>query len=411
MFKIFAIIFLFLNINLSANAQNKENILKKIFDEYDDCLYLKSERKHNQAIEFDLEQYLPLYKSNLKKITLECNNLFEKFINDNEFIKITNAAIKKNESRNKSIHLKIFLKYHQNIIWNSENTETIKKSLNEIEKNYLTNSNLAINESAISILGSIGWFYNVKIGFFNFKKSKKYFEQAINYSKNEYSLKYYINNLGVIYDQDRSNNFSRMLNNKKAYELYTKAADMGLHYSYGNLAKFYILGLGGVDQDYNKAIKNLKLARNATFGDNDFTDLTILYSKKKLPKNVKEYISWIEEYIIFNQDSHGFQRIAWLLDDDEKEFENNLIEKKEIYKWQYLCSRFCTSTFDKERALSEMFILNKLYLNDEDVDKSIDEAKKWKDTYWNKPIKKEKKIPPEDKKKLVDLIKNAIIKN
>jgi TPR repeat protein len=410
MFRIFVLFVLFLNIDLSANAQNQENILKKKYDEYDNCLYLKSKRKNNLAVEFDLEQYLPFYNSNLKKVTLECNKIFEKFINDDEFINITNAAVKKNESRYKNIYLKIFLRYHQNIIWNSENIDTIEKSLDIIENNYLANSNLDINGSAVGIIGSLGWFYNTKIGFFNFKKSLNYFEQAIKYEKDEYSLKYYINNLGVIYDQDRSNNFSRKINNQKAYELYTQAADMGLHYSYGNLAKFYILGLGGVGQNYNKAIKNLKLARNATFGDNDFTDLTILYSKKRLPKNITEYISWIEEYTISNQDSHGFQRLAWLLDDDEKEFEVNLIQKK-IYKWQYLCSKFCTSYSDKERALSEMHVIKKLYLNDKDVKKSINEAKKWEDVYWNKPIKKEKKIPYKKNKELVDLIKNTIIKN
>ena len=98
------------------------------------------------------------------------------------------------------------------------------------------------------------------------------------------------------------------------------------------------------------------------------------------------------------------------MDDNEKEFENNLIQKK-IYKWQYLCSKLCKSYPDKERALSEMYIIKKLYLNDEDVEKSVDDAKKWKDTYWNKPIKEKKKIPHKKKKKLVDLIKNAIIKN
>lgn len=410
MFRIFALFLLFLNINFSVNAQNQEVILEKNYDEYKDCLYIKSKRKNNLAIEFDLEQYLPFYNFNLKKITIECNKIFEKFINNDDFIKITNKAIKDNGNRDQNIYLKIFLRYHQNIIWNSESNDFIEKSLNEIEKNYLANSNIEDNESAVSIIGSLGWFYNVKIGFFNFKKSQKYFELAVNYSKDEHSLKYYINNLGVIFDQDRSNNYSKKKNNKKAYELYTQAADMGLHYSYSNLAKFYILGLGGVNQDYDKAIKNLKLARNATFGDNDFTDLTILYSKKKLPKNITEYISWIEEYTVSNQDPHGLQRLAWLLDDNEKEFENNLIQKK-IYKWQYLCSKLCKSYPDKERALSEMYIIKKLYLNDEDVEKSVDDAKKWKDTYWNKPIKEKKKIPHKKKKKLVDLIKNAIIKN
>ena len=58
-----------------------------------------------------------------------------------------------------------------------------------------------------------------------------------------------------------------------------------------------------------------------------------------------------------------------------------------------------------------MYIIKKLYLNDEEVKKSVDDAKRWEDTYWDKPIKEEKKIPYKKKKELVDLIKNAIIKN
>ena len=78
---------LFLNINFSVNAQNQEVILEKNYDEYKDCLYIKSKRKNNLAIEFDLEQYLPFYNFNLKKITIECNKIFEKFINNDDFIK------------------------------------------------------------------------------------------------------------------------------------------------------------------------------------------------------------------------------------------------------------------------------------------------------------------------------------
>ena len=43
----------------------------------------------------------------------------------------------------------------------------------------------------------------------------------------------------------------------------------------------HIHGLGSAKKDYNLAIKHLKLARVVSYGDNDFSSLSVLYQKKK----------------------------------------------------------------------------------------------------------------------------------
>ena len=84
----------------------------------------------------------------------------------------------------------------------------------------------------------------------------------------------------------------------------------------------------------------------------------------------------------------------------------------ETYKWQYLCHKLCVSSEDSERALSEMKIISKLNLTDTDVKNAISNAKKWIDKNWNKPIEnKENNIVEIKDKTIVDLIRNALIRN
>ena len=68
--------------------------------------------------------------------------------------------------------------------------------------------------------------------------------------------------------------------------------------SYNNLAKFYLLGLADVKKDYDKAIKNYVFSRVASYGDENYSDLKILYKKKFAPNDLNEYLKWLEEYAI-----------------------------------------------------------------------------------------------------------------
>ena len=97
--------------------------------------------------------------------------------------------------------------------------------------------------------------------------------------KDHYRLKYYKNNLGVVYDQDRYGHFSKK-NNKIAFKLYNEAAEFGLYHVYGNFRKILCSWFRGIKKDYDNAIKIYKLKRVAAYGDDDFSDFEVLYNKK-----------------------------------------------------------------------------------------------------------------------------------
>ena len=383
---------------------------KKIDNDFETCVWSNIKREHPLTIEYDL--YDKLNKDTSPYI-YKCNKIFEKIIYNEElkFQDLINKAILKNESETQNIVVKIYKKYHNNIIWHSKDILEVKKSLNKLENNYLKKSNFKVNVDAVHLYGSLGWFYNTNLNFFDIKKAHDFLTIAVNNEKDHYRLKYYKNNLGAVYDQDRFGNFSKRKNNKIAFRLYQKAADLGLHHAYGNLGKFYILGLGGVKKDYDNAIKFYKLKRIAAYGDDDFSDLKILYSKKRLPVNLKEYLSWLEDYLIQSQDARVFQQLAWLVDEDEFNKNNDQVFIS-MYKWHYLCGYNCTSVADRERSIAELSILKKINLSNDQITQAEENALIWYKKNWNKkPNQIKENIKKPEKNELIDLIKNAIMRN
>ena len=415
MFRFFIFVIIFCNFFITAFAdyENADPYSKEVLREYKDCEYQNSKKKHYTAIKYDLEEYIPSYTNTLKETSLTCNKVLEKIFNNKKinFDNLLNVSVSKNESRYENLYIHTYLLYHKNIIWNSDDVVTIKKSINEIEKNYLNKSDLNINTTAVSIVGTLGWFYNTKVKFADFVKAHDYLLKTTKFYKSEYSLGFAFNNLGVVYDMDRYKNNSKKKNNKIAFDLYSKAVKYGNYHAYSNLSKFYLLGLGGVKKDYEKTIKNYKFARISSHGNNDFSQLNILYIKKRLPKNLNEYLMWLEEYLINNQDSEVFLHLAWLLDENENENKTTSGDYQEIYKWHYLCSKHCIHYIDRERSSSELHILKKFSLSKQQINKSISNAKKWQKKYWNKPIKKtENKNIKKEKKALADIIINAFMR-
>ena len=412
MYKFLFLLVLFINffINKSSSADNFNQNYKKIDNDFETCVWSNIKREYPLTIEYDLYDKLNLDTS---PYVYNCNKILEKIIfnEDHNFQDLINKAILNNESETKNIIVKIYKKYHNNIIWHSKDKLEIKKSLDELENNYLKRSNIEINFDAVHLYGSLGWFYNTNVNFFDIKKAHDFLSIAVNNEKDHYRLKYYKNNLGTIYDQDRFGNFSKRKNNQIAFRLYKEAGDLGLHHAYGNLGKFYVLGLGGVNKSYDNAIKFYKLKRIAAYGDDDFSDLKILYSKKRLPSNLKEYLSWLEDYLIMSQDSRVFQQLAFLVDEDEFSI-NDDKDFMSIYKWQYLCSYYCNSVGDRERSISELSILKKINLSNEQITQAEENALIWYKKNWNKnPNQIKKKIIEPDKKELIDLIKDAIMRN
>ena len=415
--KIFLYAFIFFNISsvAIANVYPNDQFSSDINDSYDDCIRNKTLQPHYLLFEYDLEKYHPI-SNEISSIRYECNKIFELVTKDQKFNDIILKYIIKNVQKKNNNYIDIYFTYHVNIIQESRKKDEILNSLNEIEYNYLKNSNLENNPNAREMLGTLGWFYNTNEYFFNFTKAHNYLTKAIDYNKfgtynySEYNLKYDLNNLGVVYDQDRFGKLSKKKNNQIAFDYYIKAADLGVNYAYNNIAKFYLLGLGNVKKDYDKAIKNYKLSRVASYGDENYSDLKILYNKKRAPNDLNEYLKWLEEYAIAYQDSEVFQQIAWMVDENEAK-KNDTNTHIAMYMWQYLCKKYCLSRSDKNRSISEMKILENKYLSTNEINIAKKNALNWENKNWNRPIKELSSIETENNKELItDLIKNAFMK-
>jgi len=245
------------------------------------------------------------------------------------------------------------------------------------EKNILIEDTKHINYFKSKVASSLGWAYNTKIGFFDKKKALKHLNYCANLKIEKTDVKtlqYCLNNLGTLYDQGRFVEF----NYKKAYQLYKKSADMGNHWANGNIAKFYLFGLGGIEKSYEKAVRHYKLARISDLGNEQFIDLLILYDKERVPNSIAEYMQWLEEFTIKGQDGHGFQQLAWLAEDNQ----HNIKGKITAYKWHYLASRYSPDKDDRERSPQEMHIMEKETLNEKQINEAVMQAEAWIKKNW-----------------------------
>ena len=352
--KILTILLYFIIFPLNANAEEytHSDYQNELYETYYSCYY-KLYNKDRLSFEAGLI-YLP--PQELKKCTNKLKLLYETFVSDP----------KKNDSQ----------KYHYSRLWypwetfKFGNHDEKKEAFIILEELFNDKYYQDDNFYKLRAAGSLGWTYYTEIGFRDDEKAFKFLKYAADHNE-EYS----INNLGVLYDQGRA----VKRNYKKAYELYKKSAMMGNHWAHGNIAKFYLFGFGGVKKNYEKTIRHYKLARITDLGNEQFTDLVILFNKKKLPLNVTEYLSWYEESIIKNQDPLGFQQIAWFADDGAHDNEEG---KLNSYKWHYLASKYSPDKDDKIRSPQEMDFLEKKVLSKEQIARAIKEANEWMEKNW-----------------------------
>jgi TPR repeat protein len=378
MIKIFFTIIFVISFIFNAYAElewTKYDKFNKFYTSYMDCKYYEIKRKHKIAFIYNTAEYLIKEGEKIRELYYNCNKKLELIINSTE-PNFSNLLIEdiENNSPQKAFYLESFMFFHLDTINYSNNNSEIKKSFNELE-NILKKLNVEENYLAARISNSLGWLFYTKINFIDNSKAFKYLNMSIKNSENDYYLGYCVNNLGVLYDQGRG----VKRDYKKAFKLYQKAAKLGNHYGHANSAKFYILGLGGLKKDYSKAIKHYKLARVTDHADNQFIDLALLYKKKRLPKNISEYLSWFENYIIETQDGHGFQQLAWLSDDFVKE---TVDQKMNAYKWHYLAFNYSPNFNERERAASEMHVLETQIISVEQVEKAKKEAREWINKFW-----------------------------
>ena len=216
---------------------------------------------------------------------------------------------------------------------------------------------------------ALGWNYYVEQDFRDFDKAFKFMKYAA-----DHDFHWAINNLAVFYDQGRA----VKIDYKKAYELYNKAADLGNNWSHGNIAILYTFGLG-VKKNYDRAIIHLKLARiEWAYGSDEFSELMVLFEKKRLPVSAKEYMSWIESFIIRNQSKDDFQTLAWLSDIDDS-VEDPLVTE---YKWQYVVTKISKETHHIIRADQEIKFLEEFKMSEKEVVLAKKLAEDWIIKNW-----------------------------
>tara|TARA_B100001093_G_scaffold519879_1_gene611077 strand:- start:1057 stop:2499 length:1443 start_codon:yes stop_codon:yes gene_type:complete len=172
---------------------------------------------------------------------------------------------------------------------------------------------------------------------------------------------------GVDYNEKRAFNYIKKFNQKK----------IGLEQSY--LGDFYLLGLGGSQKNYSKALRHYKLAELGSRGTVNYLNIKSLFQNNRLPIDAKEFYKWLEMNVNVETFSISVtMRLAY--------FSNTILKNyNEAYKWYYVCSK---TPYDrskiklgqknielsviKEKCIERLDILEKEYL----TSKSIIQAKK-----------------------------------
>ena len=183
------------------------------------------------------------------------------------------------------------------------------------------------------------------------------------------------NNYGVFLDEGYI--FERDL--FKAYEYYKKATlvdeDQQTFYPYSNIGKFYTLGLGPLRQNKQKAIHHFEKAieLGGEKASSAITYLRVIERYDRLPNDLTEFSSWLEEDIL-DYGHSNFLVLGWLHDGED------LIEGM---KWFILQSQLGEEIDDRDRAL-ELIDRGKEILNyDEQILSKIDESVQfWIQNNW-----------------------------
>jgi TPR repeat protein len=227
----------------------------------------------------------------------------------------------------------------------------------EIVSNEIFDADHNLRYKNYALVG-LGWAYFVEAEILNDTKSFNYMKMAA-----DNGVAMALNNLGVFYEMGRNTK----KNMRKAYENYKKAADLGNHWSHANIADFYVLGIGGVEKSFHRAIFQLKFSSIAYGTTNDNFKLKCILEKGKLPKDKIQYNEWMIDFFKKTKDPHGPQNIAWGV----KNF-------KDKYKWHYLASIYSNEKDTKERSVQEMKVIEKINnLSLEETENIKKEADNW----------------------------------
>jgi hypothetical protein len=207
---------------------------------------------------------------------------------------------------------------------------------------------------------NLGWDFYTDIKYRNF-------EIALNFTKigAEDKHPYAINNFGVMHEEGYA--VDKDLN--KAFDLYLEASKLkGVPwFTYSNLGRYFLLGIGNVDPSFDMAKEHFTKAKE--LGGKRATTAKIylqwLEEKERLPHDYMELALWLEEQARVSNDV--FINLGWLLDDYNKE---------NAYEWFYLASLFGPS-FDQIRATEITTMMELEFLEQDDFMKGRHKALRW----------------------------------
>ena len=270
-------------------------------------------------------------------------------------------------------------------LWNLSrsyiNLKKYSESINSIENAYKLASDHDLQIKSMTKKGSylskmaqkekIAWdmgnMYLNEVGVRNYKKALKYLTIA----KDSFSKAN--REIGLMYLEGRGTNYDE----NKAFDLIRKSSleRIGIEHVY--LGDFYLLGLGGANKNFSKAIRHYKLAELGSRGTINFTNIRVLYKYNRLPHDAVEYYNWLKEDL--NEKSFSLPLIERL-----GYFSNTILKNyPDAYKWYYVCSKINfdkkknkigqpnTALYEtKERCVQKLDILEKEYLSPKTVEKA-----------------------------------------
>ena len=216
------------------------------------------------------------------------------------------------------------------------------------------------NQNHIVHATNLGWDFYTDIKYRNF-------EIAYNFTKigAEDKHPYAINNFGIMHEEGYA--VDKDLN--KAFDLYLEASQLpGVPwFTYSNLGRYFLLGIGNVDPSFDMAKEHFTKAKK--LGGERATTAKIylqwLEEKERLPNDYMELALWMEEQARVSNDV--FINLGWLLDDYNKE---------NAYEWCYLASLFGPS-FDQSRATEITTMMELEFLEQDDFMKGRHKALRW----------------------------------
>lgn len=363
---------LFFNTFVLAD-NSKIDEIEELKADYYICDYNVSDLENILSNKYGTTKYIIDEKLNYGSLRLKCNDILKKIIyleNPN----IINSIQDNSFSNFKNDDFYFFYKYHINILKYSKNSEIKKISIKLLE-DLIKKPDFIENYLFSEISFELSKIFSNDIDLLDTEKTIKYSNFALLNPENEKVKNNYLSYLGIIYDEG----LILKRNKKKALKYFNSSTDTVNENSHKNLGRYYLLGLAGLKPNFEKAIKHYRMSKIYSKGDNQFIELDLLYSKKRVPKNIDELINWLESYTIQSKNPEGFLKLA-IVSNDRKKI--SIETRINTFKWYYISSKYSSNYEERNLAKNKLSILEQKYLSYDQIEIAKSKASDWLKENW-----------------------------